>query len=213
MARYRRRTYRFTTGRGSKKQIVVKRFKLSPYDEAYNDVQWERVPGSRGRYYQGRYRGHNVYVTRYSYRKLGNVVENFYADLLREQQGLRGRTEAKQTSAFRIFRESAQESRQETYSAVARSLDEKHRKALVMATLEDALRRNPAAMARVVENYGSFNEFYAQMVVADLDELQDMIDESGTAGVSYLDPFTGDTRTFQQAIDDGINPAWYRKKE
>ena len=213
MARYKRRTYRFTTGRGAHKQTTVKRFKLSPYNEAYNDVSWERVPGSRGRYYQGRYRGHNVYITRHSYRKLGNVVENFYADWIREQQGLRGRTEAKQTSAFQIFREAAQESRPEAYSAASQALDAEQRKALVMAAMEDAVRRSPGAMARVIAEYGSFQEYYAQMVVSDIDEVRDMLDETGTGGVDYVDPFTGESTNFEALIEDEINPAWYRKKE
>lgn len=213
MARYKRRTYRFTTGRGAHKQTTVKRFKLSPYNETYNDVKWERVPGSRGRYYQGRYRGHNVYITRHSYRKLGNVVENFYADWIREQQSLRGRAEAKQTSAFQIFREAAQESRPEAYSAASRALDAEQRKALVMAAMEDAVRRSPGAMARVIAEYGSFQEYYAQMVVSDIGEVRDMLDETGTGGVDYVDPFTGESTNFEALTEDEINPAWYRKRD
>lgn len=213
MAKYKRRTYRFTTGRGAHKHTTVKRFKLSPYNEVYNDVEWERIPGSRGRYYQGRYRGRTVYITRNTYRKLGNVVENFYADWIREQQGLRGRTEAKQTSAFQIFREAAQKSREEAYKAASQALDAQQRRALVMASMKDAISRSPGAMTRVVAEYGSFEEYYAEMVVSDLDEVRDMLDETGTGGVHYVDPFTGESTNFEALTEDEINPAWYRKKE
>lgn len=82
-----------------------------------------------------------------------------------------------------------------------------------MAAMEDAVRRSPGAMARVIAEYGSFQEYYAQMVVSDIDEVRDMLDETGTGGVDYVDPFTGESTNFEALIEDEINPAWYRKKE
>lgn len=211
-ARYRRKTYRFSTGRGKNKQVLTKRFKLSPFAPDYYGVEWTPVLGSRGRYWQGRYRGHNVYITRYSHRKLGGAAENVIADVIARARR-ETRAQAKQSSTFQIFQESLKESREDTWRNMYAALeDAADRRALRKAIILDAINRYPHRRFTDLDgNVVSYDEWYDLMVRGDLDNAQEMVDLMGIGDREVMD-LNGATSTFQEMLDQGVNPAHYRKK-
>lgn len=212
-ARYRRKTYRFSSGRGRNKQVTTKRFRLSPFDPAYDAVEWTRVPGSSGRYWQGRYRGRNIYITRYSHRKLGGAAENVIADVIARARR-ETRAQAKQSSTWQIFQERLKESREDTWKTMYRALeDSADRRELRKAILLDAINRYPHRRFTDLDgNVVSYDEWFDLMVNSPLGGAQELIDNMGIGDREVMDQ-EGELTTFQGMLDNDINPAWYRKKE
>ena len=211
--RYRRKPYRFVSGRGKNKQVTIKRFRLSPFDLAYDSVEWTRVPGSKGRYWQGKYRGHNVYITRYSHRKLGNAAENVVAEVIARARK-ETRQQAKQSSTWQIFQEGLRESREETWNTMYKALeDAEDKKRLRKAIVLDALNRYPHRPFRDLDgNLISYDEWFQLMLDSPLGGAQQMVDDMGIGGREVMG-LDGRMTTFQEMLDDDVNPAYYRKKE